>query len=69
MLSASGRLNQADSTGTAFPVQRRIIMCVWITLLVQRQRLRRWLQNTFDTKEGDFLNARPQVYPDSALAK
>jgi len=23
----------------------------------------RWLQNTFDTKEGDFLNARPQVYP------
>jgi len=21
------------------------------------------LQNTFDTKEGDFLNARPQVYP------
>jgi hypothetical protein len=23
----------------------------------------RWLQNTFDTKQGDFLNARPQVYP------
>src|SRR6266852_3682439 len=23
----------------------------------------RWLQNTFDTKEGDFLNARPAVYP------
>jgi hypothetical protein len=22
----------------------------------------RWLQNTFDTKQGDFLNARPQVY-------
>lgn len=23
----------------------------------------RWLQNTFDTTHGDFLNARPQVYP------
>jgi hypothetical protein len=23
----------------------------------------RWLQNTFNTKEGDFLNARPAVYP------
>jgi len=23
----------------------------------------RWLQNTFNTKQGDFLNARPQVYP------
>src|SRR5438067_4850526 len=23
----------------------------------------RWLQNTFDTKQGDFLNARPAVYP------
>jgi hypothetical protein len=23
----------------------------------------RWLQNTYDTKEGDFLNARPEVYP------
>ena len=23
----------------------------------------RWLQNTFDTKQGDFLNSRPQVYP------
>jgi hypothetical protein len=23
----------------------------------------RWLQNNFDTKQGDFLNARPQVYP------
>ena len=23
----------------------------------------RWLQNTFDTKQGDFLNARPEVYP------
>jgi hypothetical protein len=23
----------------------------------------RWLQNTFDTKQGDFLNGRPQVYP------
>src|SRR2546425_748572 len=23
----------------------------------------RWLQNTFNTKQGDFLNARPAVYP------
>ncbi len=23
----------------------------------------RWLQNNYDTKEGDFLNARPQVFP------
>ena len=23
----------------------------------------RWQQNTFDTKQGDFLNGRPQVYP------
>ena len=23
----------------------------------------RWLQNHFDTKQGDFLNARPEVYP------
>ncbi len=23
----------------------------------------RWLQNTFNTTQGDFLNARPQVYP------
>ena len=23
----------------------------------------RWLQNTYNTKEGDFLNARPAVYP------
>lgn len=23
----------------------------------------RWLQNTFDTSEGDFLNARPEVFP------
>src|SRR3989442_1912074 len=23
----------------------------------------RWLQNNFDTKEGDFLNGRPQVFP------
>ncbi len=23
----------------------------------------RWLQNNFDTKEGDFLNARPEVFP------
>src|SRR5258707_3133611 len=23
----------------------------------------RWLKNTFDTKQGDFLNARPAVYP------
>jgi len=23
----------------------------------------RWLQNRFDTKEGDFINNRPQVYP------
>lgn len=23
----------------------------------------RWLQNHFDTKEGDFLNSRPQVFP------
>src|SRR5712691_10857778 len=23
----------------------------------------RWLQNTYDTKDGDFLNARPAVFP------
>ena len=23
----------------------------------------RWLQNSFDTKEGDFLNSRPSVFP------
>src|SRR5437016_4657598 len=23
----------------------------------------RWLQNTFDTHDGDFLNARPEVFP------
>src|SRR6266446_3608383 len=23
----------------------------------------RWLQNHFNTNQGDFINARPQVYP------